>query len=129
MLHHVSYEVPPALVGRMGELLGCIGFERVPAPEALGDGYTWFERGGRPGPGVPASQVHLISTEEATAPPVGHAAFVVDDLDATLARLEGSGFEVREARRLWGERRVFVSAPGGHRIELFAVPPSRRSSP
>lgn len=116
MLHHVSLEIPPSDADRFCELLGLIGFERIEAPEALGGGIPWFERAG--------TQVHLIVTEGATAPVLGHAAFAVDDWDATIERVEDAGFEVEPTRELWGEARSFVLAPGGHRIELMAAPPA-----
>ncbi|MEZ5061681.1 MAG: hypothetical protein R2700_09255 [Solirubrobacterales bacterium] len=116
MLHHVSLEIDPADGERFGELLGLIGFEPLPAPEVLGDAVRWYEREG--------TQVHLILTEAATAPVLGHAAFVAPDFEATLAALADAGFEVHEARELWGERRAFVLAPSGHRMELMEAPPS-----
>ena len=76
----------------------------------------WFEREG--------TQVHLILTESATAPVLGHAAFVAPDFAETIAALADAGFEVQESRELWGERRAFVLAPSGHRMELMAAPPS-----
>lgn len=115
MLHHVSLEVLPDEAGRFGELLATIGFEPVAAPDPLGDAVHWYERSG--------TQVHLILTPGATAPALGHAAFAVADLTATLAALRERGFEVEEARQLWGQRRAFVLAPSGHRLEVMAAPP------
>lgn len=115
MLHHISLEVLPEDAERFAELLRGIGFESVQAPEALGDAVRWYGREG--------TQVHLILTEGATAPALGHAAFAVDDFAAAVDGLRRSGFAVEEARELWGERRAFVLAPSGHRIELMAAPP------
>lgn len=117
MLHHVSLEVLPDDGVRWGELLELIGFREVEAPEALGGGIPWYEREG--------TQVHLIVTEGATAPALGHAAFVATEFERTVERLEAAGFEVEEHRELWGEPRSFVLAPGGHRIEIMAAPPPR----
>ena len=116
MLHHVSIEVDPADAESFGELLVAIGFRAVESPDPLGDAVRWFESGG--------TQVHLIVTEAATAPVLGHAAFVAPDFEATLAAVAELGHEVQEARELWGERRAFVLAPSGHRIELMAAPPA-----
>lgn len=99
----------------MGELLEAIGFEPIDAPDALGDAVLWFGRSG--------TQVHLIVTEGATAPMLGHAAFAVDDFDQAVAALRALSFEFEESRQLWGERRGFVQAPSGHRMELMAAPP------
>lgn len=115
MLHHVSLEVSPQQADRFGELLAAIGLQRLAAPERLGDGVRWY--------GSAGTQVHLILTREPRAPALGHAAFVVSPFEETLATLRRLGFEVEEARRLWGERRAFVVAPGGHRIEVMAAPP------
>lgn len=115
MLHHVSIEVLPADAERFGEMLELIGFREVPAPEALGGAIPWYERAG--------TQVHLIVTEGATAPTLGHAAFVARDFDADVAALEAAGFEVEQHMELWGEPRSFIIAPSGHRVELMAAPP------
>ena len=55
----------------------------------------------------------------------GHIALAVDDLDATLERLQGQGIEperppyrVREG----GSRLCFVRDPDGYRIELIEKP-------
>ncbi len=115
MLHHVSIEVEPADAERWGEMLGLIGFQRIEAPKELGDRIPWYEREG--------TQVHLIVTEGATAPALGHGAFVAPDFDATVAALDEAGFEVEEHHELWGEKRSFILAPGGHRVEIMVAPP------
>lgn len=115
MLHHVTLEVTDVDVERFAALLGAIGFAPVAVPDSLGDGYRWFEGGG--------TQVHLAIVAEPVAPPAGHAAFVVSPLAPALERLGALGFDVDERRRHWGERRVVVAAPGGHRIELLEAPP------
>ncbi len=115
MLHHVSLEVDPADADRFAELLETIGFARIEAPDPLAGSVSWF--------GVGGSQVHLILTEAAHAPVLGHAAFVADRFEETIAALRERGFEVEDARKLWGERRAFVLAPSGHRLELMAAPP------
>jgi catechol 2,3-dioxygenase-like lactoylglutathione lyase family enzyme len=115
VLHHVSIEVAPADLRRSVELWEMLGFEPVAAPEALGGYVTWLEHEG--------TQVHLIHTDGAMAPALGHAAVVTPDIARTVARLRDAGFEVEEAQELWGQPRAFVVGPGGHRIELMAAPP------
>ncbi len=115
MLHHVSLEIHPDHVERTLELLELIGFERVPAPEPIADYVDWVERQG--------TQVHLIHTPEPATQHLGHPAFVVPAFASTVASLRDAGFEVDEARELWGERRAFVVLPGGQRAELMAAPP------
>ena len=115
MLHHVSLEVRPENRDRFAELLALLGFAAIPAPAVLGDSVRWFERDG--------TQIHLILTEAATIPVLGRIAVAAAEFTESLERLEAAGFEVMEARELWGERRAFVTAPGEHRIELMAAPP------
>ena len=115
MLHHVTLEVSASDVERFAELLEAIGFESVPVPDALGEDYRWFEGAG--------TQIHLALTPEPIAPPVGHAAFVVAPLGPAVERLEKLGFVISERRRHWGSRRVLISAPAGHRLELMENPP------
>jgi catechol 2,3-dioxygenase-like lactoylglutathione lyase family enzyme len=115
VLHHVSLEVPEAAVERTVEFWGLLGFQRIEAPGPISPYVTWLERG--------ANQIHLIHTDAATAPPLGHAALVAEDFDATIERLTEAGFEVEEHEQLWGERRSFAIAPAGHRVELMAAPP------
>ena len=115
MLQHVSIEISPEEAERSLEFWRLVGFEQVPAPEALGDAFLWVERGG--------TQIHLILTEGATVPMLGHPAVVVDNFDATMAAVAEAGFEVAETRELWGARRAATTAPGGHRVELMDSPP------
>jgi len=115
MLHHVGIEVVPADVGRAVELWQLLGFELVEPPDSLSE-FTWLEREG--------TQVHLMPTESPTVPPRGHTAVVVADFDRAFAELAGHGFEVERRREHWGAPRAFAIAPGGHRVELMAHPPS-----
>ena len=116
VLHHVSLEVPPDEVERTVEFWGVLGFERLPAPEAIADYVTWLERG--------QSQIHLIHTPEPSVPSLGHPAIVApDDFDATVAALRKGGFEFEESQQLWGKRRGFAVAPAGHRVEVMEDPP------
>ena len=78
----------------------------------------WLEREG--------TQIHLILTEGHTAPVLGHAAVVVQDHAEAVQRLRDAGFEVEDARQLWGADRAFAIGPGGHRVELMASPPPTR---
>jgi catechol 2,3-dioxygenase-like lactoylglutathione lyase family enzyme len=115
VLQHVSIEVPPGEVEPAVEFWALLGFERVESPEPLGGYVTWLERRG--------TQVHLIHTDAATVPQLGHAAVVVEDFQATLDRVAEAGHEIEESRRLWGARRAFAIAPGGARVELMESPP------
>ena len=114
-LHHVSLEVPPEEVERTVEFWELVGFEALTPPPEIAPFVSWLERGGH--------QIHLIHTEEATVPTLGHPAVVAPDFDATVQRLRGGGFSVEAAQELWGEPRAFALAPAGHRVELMAAPP------
>jgi catechol 2,3-dioxygenase-like lactoylglutathione lyase family enzyme len=115
MLQHVSIEVSPSDVERAVELWELLGFVRVDSPEPLGDYVTWLEREG--------TQIHLIHTDAATVPQLGHVAVVAPDFEQTLERVAAAGFEIEESRQLWGKRRAFATAPGGHKVELMQEPP------
>ena len=115
MLQHVSIEIQPDQAEAAVGFWELLGFERVDSPEALGGNVTWLERLG--------TQIHLIHTEGATVPVLGHPAVVVDDFQAALERVAAAGHEVEETRQLWGARRAFAVSPGGHRVELMATPP------
>jgi catechol 2,3-dioxygenase-like lactoylglutathione lyase family enzyme len=117
VLQHVSLEVPQPDAEASLAFWELLGFRRVAAPEEIAEYVFWVEREG--------TQIHLILTDPAyaTVPKLGHAAVVVDDLDRALAQLEAAGHEAAESRRLWGARRAFAVAPGGHRVELMASPP------
>jgi catechol 2,3-dioxygenase-like lactoylglutathione lyase family enzyme len=118
VLQHVSIEIPPAEVDAAVDFWRLLGFETVDSPEALGGYVTWLERSG--------THIHLIHTDGATAPVLGHAAVVVEDFEAAMASIAEAGYEVEETRQLWGARRAFAVGPGGHRVELmeFAPPAS-----
>jgi catechol 2,3-dioxygenase-like lactoylglutathione lyase family enzyme len=115
MLHHVGIEVAPGDVEPAVGFFELLGFERVQPPETLRE-FTWLERAG--------TQVHLMPEEEPTVPSPGHLAVVVDDIEATVARVRKAGFEVEPKREHWGRARALAIAPGGHRVELMAAPPS-----
>lgn len=116
MLHHVSIEVMPGDVERTLEFWETLGFERLAEPEDLGGYVSWLERD--------STQIHLIHTPEPAVPALGHAAVIAPEFEATVEALRGAGFEVSDARELWGEPRAFAIAPGGHRVELMRAPPA-----
>ena len=116
MLHHVGIEIEPGDVEPAVEFFNLLGFERVAPPPALAEGFTWLERDG--------TQVHLMHEESPTVPLHAHLAVVVPDFEATVARLREHGFETRPGREHWGAPRAHAVAPGGHRVELMAAPPT-----
>jgi hypothetical protein len=115
VLHHVSIEVPPQDVEDCIACWELLGFKRLEAPEDIAKYVSWLERDG--------TQIHLIHSEAAVVPQLGHPAVVVEDFDATFAALEKAGHQVERHQELWGEPRGFVVIPGGHRVELMAAAP------
>ena len=115
MLHHVSLEVRPEHVEDCVACWRLLGFEPVAPPAELGEYVTWLERAG--------TQIHLIQSEAATVPELGHPAVVVADFDAAFAALECAGHAPERHRELWGEPRAFVTMPGGLKVEFMAAPP------
>jgi catechol 2,3-dioxygenase-like lactoylglutathione lyase family enzyme len=118
VLHHVGIEVAAADIEATIGFFELLGFERVEPPKTLRE-YTWLEREG--------TQIHLMPEEEPTVPSPGHLAVVVPDFAAAVARLRAAGFEVEPKREHWGEPRALAFAPGGHRVELMAAPPSSQT--
>jgi catechol 2,3-dioxygenase-like lactoylglutathione lyase family enzyme len=116
MLQHAALETRSADVEAMLAFWELVGFAPVPPPEALRGRSAWVQRG--------ATQIHLLITEDAVAPPSGHVAVVVEDYDAGMERLRAAGFEPEDRPRHWGAARSFVRAPGGHRVELMSAPPA-----
>ncbi len=116
MLHHVALEIEHEAVAEERIFWTAIGFSEVPPPEALGEGYTWFESEG--------TQIHLVHRAEPVIPSAGHVAVVYADLETAVGRLRGLGYEVRQGRELWGEPRAKATSPGGHTVELMAAPPA-----
>lgn len=116
MIHHVTLETHPDHVDAMREIIGLLGFTEIGAPEVFGGSVLWFEAEGR--------QIHLIVGEDATVPTLAHAAIVARDYEGQIGALREAGYEVENARELWGEPRSFVLIPGGGRIELMAAPPA-----
>ncbi len=115
MLQHVSIEIPEAEAERTVEFWSLLGFSRVEAPEALAGNVTWVECEG--------TQIHLIHTDAASVPVLGHVAVVAPDFQASFERVAAAGYEIEESRQLWGKRRAFAIAPAGHRVELMEAPP------
>ena len=114
-LQHVTLEVTPAQVQPHIEFWALLGYALIETPLALRDRAVWMRSGG--------SHVHLLIDEAPVVPPRAHAAFVVDDWESRLAALHAAGHESRPAMRLWDCERVYLTAPGGHRVEIMSAPP------
>jgi catechol 2,3-dioxygenase-like lactoylglutathione lyase family enzyme len=114
VLQHVSVEVRPEQVDACVAFWELLGFEPVEPPESLRR-FTWLERAG--------TQIHLMPFEDPVTTAHGHAAIVVEDYEATLARLRDHGFDPRPGSEAWGAPRSFVRDPAGNHVELMSAPP------
>jgi catechol 2,3-dioxygenase-like lactoylglutathione lyase family enzyme len=115
MIHHVALETHPDDVEDAVAFWALLGFERVEPPGTLLDIAAWVQRAG--------TQVHLLFAEDPVVVPRGHVAVVAEDYDATVERLERAGFTCDPHREHWGSPRCFVTAPGGHQVEVTAFAP------
>ena len=116
MIHHIALETAPHLLAEESHFWQSVGFVEVPLPSGVNGGHSWLEREG--------TQIHLMADPEPVVPLRGHVAVVAPDFEATLQRIGEAGFEVREERELWGQRRAKVLTPAGHTVELMAAPPA-----
>jgi catechol 2,3-dioxygenase-like lactoylglutathione lyase family enzyme len=114
-LQHVTIEVKPADLEACIEFFELLGYRRFDPPESLRDVATWVVRDG--------THVHFLHMDEPTVPPLAHAAFTVDDWEATVAAIRDAGHEVHEADRAWGAGRAFARMPTGHLVEVMEFPP------
>ena len=119
-LHHIQLAMPrgeePAARRFYGSLLG---LEVVAKPENLAKrGGVWFESKCR------TVQVHLGVEAGFRPAKKAHPAFVVEDLEALVKRLEDRGAEVTRDEPLPGFDRVYVEDPFGNRIELLEPEPA-----
>jgi catechol 2,3-dioxygenase-like lactoylglutathione lyase family enzyme len=115
MLQHVTLEVRQAQVRPCVAFWELLGFTEMEPPPLLRDRFTWVERDG--------TQIHLVPVDEPVAARQGHVAIVAGDYDATLARLTGAGFALREGTNAWDAPRSFVRDPAGHLVEVMSKPP------
>jgi catechol 2,3-dioxygenase-like lactoylglutathione lyase family enzyme len=90
-----------------------LGFDETPKPPELAKrGGAWFE----------SENVRLHLGVESDFHPArkAHPAFIVDDLDAFIAKIQNEGHETDTSQPpLDGYKRVHVFDPFGNRIELM----------
>ena len=115
-VHHVALETLHEHADAVVAFFALLGFEEVEPPATLRGRTRWAQRGG--------TQIHLLLTDDPVVPPSGHVAVVAPDYDAVLAALRAAGHPVDERAQHWGSSRSFVTAPGGHRVEVMAFPPA-----
>ncbi|MFL5843383.1 MAG: VOC family protein [Solirubrobacteraceae bacterium] len=115
MIHHVALETAAPDREPLVRFFALLGFVEVPPPPSLQGKTRWMQR--------EVGQVHLLFADDAVVPPRGHVAIVEREYDAALERLRAAGFEPEPRTAHWGAARCFVTAPGGHRVEVMAAPP------
>jgi catechol 2,3-dioxygenase-like lactoylglutathione lyase family enzyme len=93
--------------------IGMLGFTEIPKPaELAGRGGAWFESG--------AAQLHLGVEADFRPARKAHPAFLVDDLNGLIAKIQSAGFETDTTQPpLAGYQRAHVFDPFGNRIELM----------
>lgn len=90
-----------------------LGFTEIPKPPDLAKrGGAWFQSG--------SAQLHLGVEAEFRPARKAHPAFVVDDLDSLIAKVQSAGYETDTSQPpLDGYKRAHVFDPFGNRIELM----------
>ena len=91
-------------------MVACWGCRESHAPDFPSRG-TWYE--------VDGMQVHIILAEQSDPPSTRHVAFVVDDLSATLNKVEDLGLPIWGDFQLEGWVRKHCRDPFGNGVELL----------
>ena len=90
-----------------------LGFSEIPKPEVLAKrGGMWLQSEG--------VQLHLGVENDFRSARKAHPAFLVDDLEAILGKIQRAGFEWDQSQpALDGYKRAHIYDPFGNRIELM----------
>ena len=90
-----------------------LGFTEIPKPPDLARrGGAWFRAG--------SVQLHLGVEAEFRPARKAHPAFIVDDLDTLIAKVQSAGYDTDTSQPpLDGYKRAHVFDPFGNRIELM----------
>ncbi len=93
--------------------IGLLGFREIPKPPELAErGGIWFESG--------SVQLHLGVEADFHPARRAHPAFIVDELDGLIQRIQQAGFETDTTQPpLDGYKRAHIFDPFGNRIELM----------
>jgi catechol 2,3-dioxygenase-like lactoylglutathione lyase family enzyme len=112
-LHHVSVNVDD-LEACERFYIDALGLQRIHRPD-IGIGGTWLvaENG---------IQVHLVEWAGSEGPDSNHMAFVVDDIDRSIADLRAKGIEIGDWSPIAGGKQAFMRDPSGNIVELNQPP-------
>ncbi len=93
--------------------INILGFTEIPKPAELAKrGGAWFQSGD--------VQLHLGVEKEFRPARKAHPAFIVDDLNAILEKVQRAGYEWDESQPpLDGYKRAHIYDPFGNQIELM----------
>jgi catechol 2,3-dioxygenase-like lactoylglutathione lyase family enzyme len=90
-----------------------LGFDEISKPAQLAKrGGAWFQAG--------TVQLHLGVEADFHPARKAHPAFLVDDLDELIAKIQAAGYETDNTQPpLDGYKRIHIFDPFGNRIELM----------
>ena len=111
-ISHVHITTPEELEAQVVEWYErVLGLEQVDKPEGTLPQGTWFRAG--------SQEIH-VSKDEHNPPKDAHFGLVVDDFDAVIAALRGSGCHIEQAATIPGRHRCYTRDPAGNRIEILS---------
>ena len=113
-IDHVQLAMPAGEEEKARQFyINVLGFSEIPKPPELAKrGGAWFQS--------EHVQLHLGVEADFRAARKAHPAFLVDNLDALLAKFQGAGYETDMSQPpLEGYQRAHVFDPFGNRIELM----------
>lgn len=113
-IDHIQLAMPAGGEEKAREFfVGILGFQEIPKPPELSKrGGAWFETG--------SVQLHLGVEADFRPARKAHPAFLVDDLDRMIIKIQSAGFEIDNTQpALNGYKRIHIFDPFGNRIELM----------
>jgi len=113
-IDHVQIAMPPGEEENARSFyIGILGFTEIPKPPALiKRGGAWFQSGN--------VQLHVGVDKDFHPARKAHPAFILDELDAILEKVQRAGYEWDESQPpLDGYKRAHIYDPFGNRIELM----------
>ena len=113
-IDHVQMAMPVGEENKArGFYINLLGFFEIPKPPELAKrGGAWFQSGN--------VQLHLGVEADFKPARKAHPAFLVDDLEALITKVQGAGYETDTSQPLLdGYKRAHVFDPFGNRIELM----------